>query len=182
VVALGARGRRDAGAMVLGKRERRAHVLVAPVAEIRDGLHEHRVAEAAVAVVTVGARDPRERVLAAEEVVASGVRGVAAETRRGLSLRRLLVGEGAEPTDALPAAGLGVRAARAVARLAAPVGLGTVLSEDLRMDRLRKRSGLPLVTRDADVQTGVGGVRRWWSRVLVDVRRRAGARRDREQQ
>src|SRR5262245_44569183 len=81
VVAVEARRRRGAGAVSLGKPERGAHVLVAAVAEVGRAPAQHRLADAAVAVVAVRARDARERVLAPEEAVTADVLRVAAQAR-----------------------------------------------------------------------------------------------------
>src|SRR6185436_4463071 len=120
LVAVEARRRRGPRAMPLRQAERRAYVLVAPEAEIRGPSAEHRIADAAVAAVAVGARDPGERVLAAPEVVSRDVRRVAAQACRRPSRGGLVAHERAEPAHALPAARFGVCATGPVARFAAP--------------------------------------------------------------
>src|SRR5688572_6439893 len=93
LVARPAVGRRGIRAVPLRQPERGTDVLVAAEAELRRPLPEHRLADAAVTRVAVGAGDVRERVLAPQEVVTIHVARVAAETRGRLARRRLVAHE-----------------------------------------------------------------------------------------
>jgi hypothetical protein len=158
VVAIEARHQAAVHAVVLGQRELRTYLEVAPVAEVGRLSREERVACTAVETVTLGARDAGRRVRAAPEIVHASLPGVALETHAGAFGGGAGAGKGLEVPDVLPTPGLGMRGARPVTGLAAAEGLGTrLVRERGRVRGLVVGFGRLCVARDAHLLSGIAG-------------------------